>query len=60
MWQLADYDQLLVAWLETDDHTSQEAELIAEFVATFGALPFANINQPKGATDHLPSGGVAR
>jgi transcriptional regulator with XRE-family HTH domain len=47
LWQLADHDELLVAWLTTADHEGQEAELIAEFVAAYGGLPFANLNQPR-------------
>jgi transcriptional regulator with XRE-family HTH domain len=50
LWQLVDHDQLLVAWLETSDQVAREAALIEEFRNTFGALPFANISQPRGET----------
>jgi len=44
LWQLADSDELLVAWFETplDDSESLEAALIETFTHAFGARPFAN------------------
>jgi transcriptional regulator with XRE-family HTH domain len=48
LWQLADHDQLMVAWQETNDQVEREAELVASFFETYGSLPFANINQPRG------------
>ena len=44
IWQLADSDQLLVAWRTVSEPPPgrAEAELIAEFSALHGALPFAN------------------
>jgi len=48
LWQLADHDDLLVAWLNTTDQESQEAELIEEFAAAYDALPLANLNRPRG------------
>lgn len=50
LWQLADHDHLLVAWLSTADQ-GQEAEFLEEFGAAYGgALPFANLNRPRGGT----------
>jgi hypothetical protein len=48
LWQLADHDELLVSWLTPTDQAGQEAELIEEFAAAYGALPFANLNRPRG------------
>ncbi|MCX5405770.1 hypothetical protein [Streptomyces sp. NBC_00086] len=50
IWQLADSDALLVAWLPISerDPCEAEAELIAEFMELHGARPFANRN--KGVT----------
>ncbi|MET7695696.1 hypothetical protein ABZT06_48900 [Streptomyces sp. NPDC005483] len=47
IWQLADSDTLLVAWRTVTDQSAgqAEAELIAEFTALYGALPFANRNR---------------
>ncbi|MFZ3494728.1 hypothetical protein ACODT5_16155 [Streptomyces sp. 5.8] len=47
IWQLADSDALLVAWMPTSerDPGAAEAELIAEFIALHGARPFANRNK---------------
>ena len=45
IWQLADHDELLVAWRVTDDCDARplERELIAEFRAQYGARPYANM-----------------
>jgi hypothetical protein len=48
LWQLAEHDQLLVAWQETADQVAREAEIVNEFHAMFGSLPFANIARPGG------------
>ncbi len=49
LWQLADHDDLLVAWQETGDQIAREAELTREFIDVFDALPFANLVQPRAA-----------
>ncbi|MEH0415981.1 hypothetical protein [Streptomyces sp. B21-083] len=47
IWHLADSDTLLVAWRTVNDPPAGQAEteLIAEFTALHGALPFANRNR---------------
>lgn len=47
LWQLADHDQLIVAWYETVDQVAREAELVDEFHDAFDALPFANLARPR-------------
>nr|WSY48921.1 hypothetical protein OG999_01345 [Streptomyces sp. NBC_00886] len=47
IWRLTDSDSLLVAWRTVAEPPASraEAELIAEFTAFHGALPFANRNR---------------
>ena len=45
VWQLSDSERLLIAWKETEgvEPRLAEIELMEEFRAAFGALPFANL-----------------
>lgn len=45
IWQLADSNELLVGWRVTADADAAriETEMIAEFTARYGRLPFANM-----------------
>jgi hypothetical protein len=43
LWQLADSDDYLIAWRPVSDPRAAETELLSEFEAAFGALPFANL-----------------
>jgi hypothetical protein len=43
LWQLAEHEQLRIAWLPHDDPVRAESELLDEFEIVFGQLPFANL-----------------
>lgn len=43
LWHLADTLELLVAWKAADPAAPAESQLMAEFVASHGRLPFANL-----------------
>lgn len=62
IWQLADSDELLVAWLETPDVDPEEvsARLLARFEQDYGHLPFANLVHGSGAASRLPRIRAAR
>jgi hypothetical protein len=46
LWQLADKDELLVAWNATDeDAATVESRMLGDFVDRYGALPFANLRR---------------
>ncbi len=43
LWQIAEHDRLRVAWKLDPDPVRAEAELLDEFEAALGQLPFANL-----------------
>ena len=43
LWQIAEHDQLRVAWRFQEDPVNAESALLDDFKATFGRLPFANL-----------------
>lgn len=54
VWQLGDSERLRVAWRRTRDDQAEalEATLISQFIADFGARPFAN--RKRGTTRASP------
>lgn len=46
IWQLADHDELLVAWNATDeDAATVESRMLRDFVEHYNRLPFANLRR---------------
>ena len=45
VWQLADHEKLRVAWKPDQDPAAAEADLLDEFIAHHGRLPFANLRR---------------
>jgi hypothetical protein len=43
LWQLAEYGRLQIAWRTDTDPVGAEGDLLEEFEAAFGRLPFANL-----------------
>jgi len=43
LWQIAQHDELRIAWKLDPDPVGAEADLLDEFEATLGQLPFANL-----------------
>ena len=43
LWQIAQHDELRIAWKLDPDPVGAEADLLEEFESTFGQLPFANL-----------------
>jgi hypothetical protein len=43
LWQVAGSSDFLIAWRESDAPRALEADLLADFTAHFGELPFANL-----------------
>jgi len=43
LWQLAEHDHLRIGWRLEADPVRAESDLLDDFVATFGHLPFANL-----------------
>lgn len=47
LWQLEDHEQLLVAWRCSESPQEAEADLVERFIEAHGALPYANLVQPR-------------
>ena len=46
LWQLADKDELLVAWNATyEDAATVESRMLGDFTDRYGVLPFANLRR---------------
>lgn len=43
LWQIAESAAFVVAWREAEQPRALEGDLLSDFAAHFGALPFANI-----------------
>ena len=43
VWQMAGAEKFLIAWKEEAQPRSKEKQLLREFEATYGQLPFANL-----------------
>ncbi len=50
MWQIADSDKFMIAWLPVSDAIKEHRTLMEEFRAAFGSWPFANIQRPQKST----------
>ncbi len=45
IWQIAESEDLLLAWKPTTDHRGAEIEILTEFEHQYGRLPFANLTR---------------
>lgn len=45
LWQLADADDLLIAWKATTDGDTYKSDLLTDFTDHYGVLPFANLKK---------------
>jgi hypothetical protein len=45
LWQLENCQELLVAWMTCPYSTAMEFDLLEEFIAEYGKLPFANLKR---------------
>lgn len=43
IWQLAETDDLIVAWRAVDDPVAEERRILSDLRARYGRLPFANL-----------------
>ncbi|MCB0863482.1 MAG: hypothetical protein KDB66_09775 [Solirubrobacterales bacterium] len=49
LWQLANPDDLQIAWKIDPNPAQAEIDLISNFVEVYDTLPFANLNRPRRA-----------